>query len=189
MAIVQRGLTLYEFLRLPEEKPALEFEDGVVTQKVSPKNRHSRLQGRLLTVINAFAEPRELAVAFPELRVTWAGVSRVPDVAVIRWDRLPLDDADELTEEFFGPPDIAVEIRSPEQSLRYLIDRCTWYVEHEVELALLVDPLDRSVRAFSPGQPPRRLAGADLIDFAPVVPGLTLSVDALFGALRFARRR
>ena len=31
MAIVQTGLTLEEFLQLPEEKPALEYLDGVVT--------------------------------------------------------------------------------------------------------------------------------------------------------------
>ena len=37
MAIVQTGLTLDEFLKWPEEKPAFEFVDGVVTRKMSPK--------------------------------------------------------------------------------------------------------------------------------------------------------
>ena len=33
MAVKQEGLTLEEFLALPERKPALEFEDGVVTRQ------------------------------------------------------------------------------------------------------------------------------------------------------------
>ena len=61
MAIVQQGLTLDQFLALPEKKPALEYEDGVVTQKVSPKNRHSRLQWHLLRFLNDNAEPRRIA--------------------------------------------------------------------------------------------------------------------------------
>ena len=36
MAIPEQRITLEEFLQLPEEKPALEFEDGMVTQKVPP---------------------------------------------------------------------------------------------------------------------------------------------------------
>ena len=44
MAISQRRLTLAEFLELPEQKPALEYETGAVKQKVSPKAPHSRLQ-------------------------------------------------------------------------------------------------------------------------------------------------
>jgi hypothetical protein len=38
-------MTLVEFLALPEEEPALEFADGRVEQKVSPKGKHSGLQG------------------------------------------------------------------------------------------------------------------------------------------------
>ena len=34
MALTEPRMTLEEFLALPEREPALEFEDGVVTQKV-----------------------------------------------------------------------------------------------------------------------------------------------------------
>ncbi len=43
MAIVQTGLTLDEFLKLPEEKPHLEYLDGVVTQKMAAKGPHGTL--------------------------------------------------------------------------------------------------------------------------------------------------
>jgi Uma2 family endonuclease len=44
MAVASSRLTLDEFLKLPEEEPALEYVNGVVSQKVSPKGRHSSLQ-------------------------------------------------------------------------------------------------------------------------------------------------
>jgi hypothetical protein len=41
MVAVKQGLTLDEFLALPERKPALESADGMVTRKTAPKGRHS----------------------------------------------------------------------------------------------------------------------------------------------------
>ena len=52
MAVTRRGLTLEEFLALPEEKPALEYFNGEVTQKVSPLLRHARLQYKFAELIN-----------------------------------------------------------------------------------------------------------------------------------------
>lgn len=185
MAIPHRRMTLEEFLELPEEKPALEFEDGVVTQKVAPKGRHSRLQYSISDRFNRFAEPRELASAFPDLRTTYAGRSPVPDVAVYRWERIPLDAAGELDDDFLEPPDIAIEIVSPEQSVPSLVRKCRWYVDHGASLALLVHPDHRSVRVFRPGAISIVLRGSDPIDLYDVIPGLQFSVDDLFSALRY----
>ena len=69
-------MTLDEFLALPEEEPALEFgPDGRVTQKVSPKGKHSTLQGEFIELINGFARARRLALAFPELRTVFGAWS------------------------------------------------------------------------------------------------------------------
>lgn len=84
MVTARQRLTLEEFLRLPEEKPALEYFQGRVTQKVSPKGRHSALQAAAVSFVNSVARPGRIAFAFPELRATWAGASLVPDVAVYR---------------------------------------------------------------------------------------------------------
>jgi Uma2 family endonuclease len=184
MAITQRKLTLEEFLRLPEVKPALEYIDGVVTQKVSPEFKHGMLQGQLYVLISGFAVPRRLAIAVPELRATFAGSSPVPDVAVYRWDRVPRDADGEPVDDVFIPPDIAIEIRSPGQSLRSQIERCRWYVDRGVPIALLVNRPDRSVRLFRPGQPERMLRGSERIDLDDVLPGFELTPEALFDSLR-----
>ena len=75
-------LTLEEFLKLPETKPASEYINGEIIQKPMPKGRHSRLQGKVCNSINQVAEDEKIAYAFPELRCTFGGRSIVPDIAV-----------------------------------------------------------------------------------------------------------
>ena len=189
MATTQRGLSLEEFLQLPDAEPALEYMNGTVTQKVAPKLQHGRLQLMLGEYLRRYAEPRGLAMVFTETRSTFAGSSPVPDVAVCRWERVPLGPGGELLNDLYEPPDVAVEILSPEQHRADLIAKCAWYVAHGSALALLVDPDDRSVMAFRPAEAPVVLYGADAIDFAPVLPGLRLRVRTLFGWLRPRRPR
>jgi Uma2 family endonuclease len=63
--------------------------------------------------VDAFAEPRRMARAFPELRTVFGGAAYVPDVAVYRWERIPPTAEGEVPDDFTEPPDIAVEIISP----------------------------------------------------------------------------
>ena len=184
MAVTARGLTLEEFLKLPEAEPALEFVNGSVIQKVSPKGQHSWLQVELVQRVNQFAWPQRRARAFPELRTSFAGASYVPDVAIYREDRLPYDDQGRVANDFREPPDVAIEIVSPEQSVNALVRRCLWYVANGVGVALLVDPSDESVLSFRPGQAPQPLAGADPIDLNEVLPGFALTVRELLESLR-----
>jgi Uma2 family endonuclease len=182
MAISQR-LTLEEFLALPEEEPALEFEGGRVTQKVSPQGKHSTLQLEVANRFNQFAVPHKLAKAFPELRTTFGGYSRVPDISVYLWERIPVDLSGKVADEFREPPDIAVEIVSPGQSVNALVRRCLWFVENGVRAAVLLDPSDESALVTRPGGTIIGLHGADQIDLRDILPGFELTVQELFDSL------
>lgn len=184
MALVHKGLSLEQFLQLPEEQPPLEYAEGMVTQKVSPKTKQSRLQLHFAMKLEEAGQEGALALAFPELRTTFGGVSRVPDIAVYRRERVPVDSAGELEDDVREPPDIAVEIVSPEQSVTGLVRRCLWYVSNGVTIALLVDPRDKSVLAFRPGQPTVAWYGSDRIDLNEVLPDLQLTVEQLFASIR-----
>ena len=185
MAIEQRRMTLDEFLALPEEEPALELEaGGMVTQKVSPKGKHSSLQRGLLKLFDGFAEPRRIALALPELRTVFGGAAYVPDVSVYRWERIAWTSDGEVPDDFTEPPDIAIEIVSPGQNVTRLVRRCIWYVEHGVTLALLIDPTDRSVLRFGRASTPRALHEQDRIDLSEVLPDFQATVERLFAALK-----
>src|SRR3954467_3751188 len=133
-------MSLDEFLALPEEKPALEYENGVVTQKVSPKAHHGRTQGELVALVNLYGVPRRLALAFTETRSTFGGRSYVPDVGIYRWANLPRRPDGKIVNDFVTPWDVAVEVVSPEQSRREIEDKCRWYLANGVGLSLMIDP-------------------------------------------------
>src|SRR6266566_3838122 len=87
-----------------------------------PDNYH--LQLILCERINRIAERSRLALAFPELRVVFGGAAYVPDVSVYRWARIPRTPDGRVANVFGAPPDVAIEIVSPEQSTNALLRRC-----------------------------------------------------------------
>jgi Uma2 family endonuclease len=183
MVVTRQRLTLEKFLARPETKPAREYVDGVVTRKMAPKGRHSTLQVELVQRVNRIAQPRRAARAWTELRTTFGGASYVPDVVVFRAERIPRTPDGQVCDDVFEPPDIAIEIVSPRQSVTGLVRRCLWYVANGVTVALLVDPRDLSIIIFRLGGRTAALRGADVVDLTDVVPGLAFSVEGLFESL------
>lgn len=183
MVVARTALTLETFLALPEEQPALEFEDGQVTQKVSPKLPHSALQGELVTLLNNALTNGRFARAFPELRMTTSGRSRVPDVVVYRWSRIPRGADGSMALDATTLPDVAIEIRSPEQSLQSQFRRCRSFVDEGVPLALAIDPLSRRIFLFVRNEPERELSATEPISFDSLKPGFALTPAEIFQAL------
>jgi Uma2 family endonuclease len=181
--VVGRRMTLDEFLALPETEPALEYAEGMVTQKVAPQGRHVFLQLNFTNEVNTFAQSRKLALALPELRTTYAGLSRVPDVAIYLWHRVPRLPNGQIADHFTEPPDVAVEIVSPGQGVTDLVTKCIWYVKNGVRIALIVDPSEDAVLRFRPDALPDVLTGDDRIDLDEVLPGFELTVGQLFASL------
>jgi Uma2 family endonuclease len=183
VAITERRLSLEEFLKLPEEKPYLELVDGVVRQKVAPQWLHGLLQVGFGARINEHARPRKLAVAFTEIREAFGRDSLVPDIGVYRWERVPRTEAGEVTNGPPIPPDIAIEIRSPGQSIADLLDKCRRYLAHGTELALVVVPERRTVIPVRIDGSATTLRRADRIDLSPVLPDFELTVREPFEML------
>jgi Uma2 family endonuclease len=183
-SLVGRAMSLDQFLALPERKPYLEYEDGVVIQKMPPKGEHSTLQGAIVGVVNQLCGPAKIAHAFPELRVTFGGKSYVPDVSVFAWERIERKPNGEVATDFTTAPDIVMEIVSPRPSVTKLVARCSWYVANGARAAVLVDEKDRIILVFFPDRAATALRGDDDLGLDAVLPGLELTVSQVFGALR-----
>jgi Uma2 family endonuclease len=183
MAVSQQQITLEEFLALPEQKPALEYFDGEVTQKAPTTTAHSATQYEFCALVNAFSHPRKLAWAFPEHRSSYSNASTVPDVAVYTWDRVPRDADRRLANRVFTTPDIAVEIRSPGQSFRTMLIRCLWYVASGAQVSIAIEPIELLLIVLRPGAEPLVFRDAGLLDLGGVIDGFSLDVGALFAPL------
>ena len=160
------SLTLAEFLKLPETKPASIYLPGEIIQKPMPKTRHSRLQA-----------------AFPELRCTFGGRSIVPDVAVIRWQQIDFDKSGEPVDDVLIAPNWTIEILSPDQSSNRVTSNILHCLKYGCQLGWLIDPDDRSVLVFKPDQQPEFYHREDTL---PVLDGvdLELTVEQVFGWLK-----
>ena len=154
-------LTLEEFLKLPETKPASEYIDGKIVQKPMPKARHSRLQEKLSNAVNKVAEDGQIAYAFPELRCTFGGRAIVPDVAVLRWERIEFDEKGEPIDDVLISPDWTIEILSPAQSSNRVTGNILHCLKYGCQLGWLLDPDDRSILVFQPKQQPELRQGKD----------------------------
>lgn len=153
--ILSQPISLEEFLKLPETKPASEYINGEIIQKPMPKGRHSRLQGKLCTVINETTEAQKIAYAFPELRCTFGGRSIIPDIAVFLWERISFDDDGVIPDDFNLHPDWTIEILSPEQKPNKVIGNILHCLSAGSKLGWFIDPDDSSILVFLPGQQPQ----------------------------------
>ena len=180
MAVTPKRMSLAEFLKLPEVKPALELRQGMVSQKVPPSGPHSSIQGWFVSRVNWFGVPRDLARAFPEARVILGEQTYVPDVVVYLWERMPEDEHGNLPLHFTNPPDLAVEILSPGQTTPALLERCRELVAHGVRVVLPANPARRTVYLVRPNGTAGPLETSDTIDITDVLPDFEMTVAELF---------
>jgi Uma2 family endonuclease len=176
-------ITLENFLKLPETKPANEYVDGHIYQKPMPQGKHSRLQLKLCEAVNRMAEERQIALAFPELRCTFGGRSIVPDVTVFSWERIPFDAEGEVGNAFEIAPNWTMEILSPTQRATKVISNILHCLNYGTQLGWFIDPDERSVLVFLPDQQPLELSGEDKLP-VPEFLELDLTVAQVFGWLK-----
>ena len=150
---------------------------------MSPKLRHGLLQGQIERLANNLMIPARSGIAIPELRITMGGASRVPDVAIFRWDRIPRDADGELLDDVVTTPDVVVEVLSPGQTHRAMLARCHWYIERGVQAALMMQPRARWIDVVRAGGPIPRLTPGATLDLSDIIPDLSLAVSELFALL------
>jgi Uma2 family endonuclease len=128
---------------LPPAKPALEWINGRILQKVSPRRRHALAQGRFMTALDACAQSRGCGIAGTEweFRIAPPGEDRrplVPDVAYLSYERVPyerLDDADIPR----VAPNAVVEVLSPGDRHVDVEEKVRVYLACGTNVVFLVD--------------------------------------------------
>ena len=168
-----KPITIDEFLQLPETKPASEFIHGQITQKPMPQGEHSLLQGTLCQTISQIAQPKQIALAFPELRCVFGGMAIVPDIAVFRWERIPRLPSGRITNRFEIYPDWAIEILSPDQKYKQVLVKLLHCAEYGTELGWLLDAEDESILVVDSDRRVKEFANSDRL---PILKGIDLDL-------------
>lgn len=95
-----KTLSLEDFLKLPETKPASEYIQGQIIQKPIPQGHHSTIQVDLTEAINSVVKKQRIARAYTELRCVFGGRAIVPDITVFAWERIPIDEQGKVANVF-----------------------------------------------------------------------------------------
>jgi Uma2 family endonuclease len=125
--------SLTDFLQQSEieSSPAWEFIHGQAQQKPMPTLFHSRLQRNLVNTINRQTTDYE---AIQELRCIVPPFSPVPDIVVVKGDRLSDEDG-----PLPGAPDWLIEILSPDQNTLNLQTKILHCLTNGTQIAWLID--------------------------------------------------
>jgi Uma2 family endonuclease len=143
-----KPLTLEDFLKLPETKPASEFINGQIIQKPIPQGKHSTVQSDFVPAVNVVLKPPRIARAYSELRCTFGDRSVVPDVSVFTWERIPRDPDGKVPNTFLLAPDWTIEILSPDQSQSKVVRNILHCLDHGTQMGWLIDPDEELVFVY-----------------------------------------
>ncbi|OKH28533.1 Uma2 family endonuclease [Chroogloeocystis siderophila] len=172
-------LTLAEFLSLPEGDVTYELIDGQAVPKVSPKYFHSALQTALIILLRNWCKGKgrvgsEWAVILQLHGKDWVPV---PDVAYISYERLPA--SWKCNEACPIPPELIIEIISPNQSIKQLEEKAKDYINAGVAQVWIVEPETQSITVYSPNDSQQKYTHDDLI-ITSLLPDLLLTPQQIF---------
>lgn len=103
---------------------------------------------------------------------------RAPDVAFVRADRL----GPRPSKKFFrGPPDLAVEVLSPDDRMGEMLAKIHQWLDSGCRAVWLVDPETRTVTVYRSQSQIVTLGISDTLTGEDVVPGFAMPVADVFG--------
>ena len=174
-----QNLTLKEFLALPNNDVTYELVDGEARPKMSPKRFHSRVTGALYTLLDNWNQNNgeigiEWAVTLKRKGKDWCPV---PDLLYVSKERL--GDIALADEPCPVPPELVIEIISPNQAFSDLSEKAVDYLNSGVDRVWLIDSKVKKVTIFYPDAPLQiKQKEESLAD--DVLPGLSLTPQQIF---------
>ena len=174
-------MTADDLLAMPRDDYRYELVKGELTEKMPPPGmRHGEVSTRIVTALGNYADLNDYGVVgltHGYRLESNPDTVRAPDVAWIAPGRI-------IGEPAGYPqivPDLAVEVKSPSDSLRDMDERAEMWLSYgsrEVWVAQPVAPV--SVTRYRPGQPPVTLYDDDVLDSGDLLPGFRIPVWRLF---------
>jgi Uma2 family endonuclease len=157
---------------MPEDGQKYELVDGEI--RVSPAGvRHSVVAVNLVAVLGAFVKQHRLGHvlgADAGFRMPSKNV-RSPDASFVASGRFPNDTPPDDWASL--APDLAVEVLSPRDRPRYVLDKVGEYLEAGVRLVWVIDPRKERAVVYRSLSDVRELGPDESLDGGEVVPAFS----------------
>lgn len=175
-------LTAEEYLVLPDLGSPTELVRGRIVRMEFPGFEHGRLCAQFGALLGDYAEKNRLGHVLSNNAglVTERNPDTVrgPDISFYSYSRVPK--SKEPTGYSEVPPEIAIEVRSLDDSWAKMLEKISEYFNAGVDLVYVVDAPSRSVFAYTGDQPAKTLGIDDELAFPPPLDGLQMPVRRLF---------
>ncbi len=181
-----RLLTAADLVAFPSDLPSgpidFELDNGrLVPIMVPPGNLHGAAQLRIGTQLMVQGELKGFGKARTEVGVIlWKNPDRVvtPDVLFIANKSLPIHTSPEGYLETI--PDLVIEIRSKNDSLKFVEQKVRDYLKAGVEVVWVADWTTRTVNVHTKANEVAALTATDVLTLPGLIPDFSLSVADVF---------
>jgi Uma2 family endonuclease len=166
-----------EYLSNPEFAHS-EWVDGEVVERGMANEKHGKLTIRVGGELDRYFRRNRIGFVAAELHCHFILDGRrrywLPDLAVI------VGRSKARSKHLQGVPDIAIEIRSPDQTVAEQLLKCREYLDAGSRFAVVIVPERRLLHVLEKGREQRTYREGDLVNFGDLLPGFELSVSELF---------
>lgn len=176
-----------DYFALPETNRIVELSEGRLVIPEMPTDSHQYVVLELALAIRSFIRDRDLGrVLVAPLRVRlWPGKFREPDIVFMHRDH-----ADRIGENYWGVPDLVVEVispRTPQSNGTEYTDRVEKFSEYTragVQEYWLVYPTEQTVEVYVLREGVYHLLnrwGPGEVARSEILPGLEVAVNVVMG--------
>lgn len=180
-AVAERLITAGELLLMPDTAGKQELVAGRIVTMPPVSDGHGITQLGLGAHLRQFVRQRalgEIAVEVGFILRRNPDTVRGPDIAFIAAGRLRAQPTGNAYRE--GPPDLAVEIISPNDRATEVEEKVQEYLDAGTRLVWTVNARTRTVTVYYPDGMARVLRGDDVLDGADTLPGFAIRVEDVF---------
>lgn len=168
-------MTLDEFLA--NDLEGYEYIKGELVPMPPPTMEHGEISINIILLLGSHVRAKQLGALYTAETTFKLGERAVkPDVAFVSKERLP----ENRRQNSPVPPDLAVEISSPSDSLMRVSEKVQAYLDAGTQMVWVIDPVLQTVAVYRPDRDFKLLTLGDTLTGEDVVEGFSCPVAQIF---------
>ena len=172
-------ITADELLRMPDDGYRYELIRGVLIKRMPAGDRHGDAAAWTAVEFGTYVRANDYGAIRAEIGYKLESdpdTVRAPDVSWIAPGRAP----EPIPGYRDGAPDLAVEVRSPNDSRPEMFAKAQMWIGYGTRIVLVLDPEPVTATVYRPSSEPAVLQEDDVLDLGDLLPGFSCPVWRLF---------